>query len=122
MCKRGFVFREGIVDINLIKKYAKKKKAGFLDLRRIGFTNINQLDSLLSRYVSYLLKRPTRISTHKFFDGVHNNKPFFAVLPHNFLTQLSIFNRDKKLTIELANKLIENEKSCIGLTRRLKLK
>ncbi len=122
MCKRGFVFREGIVDINAIKKYAVKNKAGFIDLRTIGFTNINQLDVLLSRYVSYMFKRPTRINTESFFDGVHNDMPFFAVLPHNFLNQLSMFNADKGLTIELAGKLIKNEESCLGLTKKIRVR
>lgn len=122
MCKRGFIFREGVIDINLIRKYANKKKVDFLDLRRIGFTNINQLDLLLSRYLSFMLKRPTRIKTNGFFDGTHNKRPFFAVLPHNFLKQLSMFNRDMNLTIELASKLIKNEASCIGLTKRIKVR
>lgn len=120
MCKRGFVFREGIIDINTIKSYAEKRKAGFIDLRRIGFTNIKQLNILLSRYLSYMSKRPARTSTKHFFDGVHKDKPFFAVLPHNFLNELTVFNHDRKLTIELTEKLLKNEKSCIGLMKRMR--
>lgn len=120
MNNRGFVFREGIIDIDLIKKHARKRRAVFMDLRRIGFTDIKQLESLLSRYVSYMFNRPMRIKTEFFFDGVHNDKPFFAVLPYNFLNELTKSNPDKRLLIELTEKLLVNEESCTGLIKRIK--
>ncbi len=105
---KGLVIREGAVPLNKVINYAKKNKLPIIDLRnKLSFANIEQLNNHLSLSISKTFRRPIRTSINDFLNGSCRGKPFVAIIPHDFITDLLITT--KQLPKEVITKLTNNE-------------
>lgn len=105
---KGIVVREGVVDVKKVKRYAKKNKIPFIDLRQgMNFANIDQLNRHLTLAISNVYRRPIRANVNSFFRGECFGKKFVAVVPHNFVNDYAITTKKSPATI--LNALCNNE-------------
>jgi len=106
--KKGLVVREGVVSILKVRRYAKRNKIPFIDLRDgISFASVEQLNTHLSLAVSNTFRRPLRASIDSFFSGECLGKRFVAMVPHDFINDF--IKTTKKSPTGILDALINNE-------------
>lgn len=107
---KGLVVREGVVDVKEVKRYARRNKIPFIDLRQgMNFANVEQLNRHLTLAVSNVYRRPVRANVKSFVNGECFGKKFVAVVPHNFVNDYAITT--KKSPVNILNTLCDNESS-----------
>jgi len=109
---KGLVVREGIIEVRKARRYARKNKIPFIDLRQgLVFANVEQLSINLSVMISNAFRRPLRANIDSFFDGECFGKRFVAMVPHDFINDFAITT--KKSPMSILSALNNNESRLV---------